>query len=66
MGCGGPFEGGLPLFSLAVFIVTFVVAMLKSNLEKNPKPNIYMRIKENSIPPCLASQLARVHIENFH
>ena len=46
-------------------MVVLDIAMLKSNLEKIPKQNISMRIKENSIPPCSSGPLARVHMENF-
>ena len=46
-------------------MVVFVVAMLKWNLERIPKQNIYMRNKENSIPPCRAGQLACVHMEKI-
>ena len=41
-------------------MVVFVAAVLKSNLEGIPKQKIYMRIKENSIPPCWAGPLAFV------
>ena len=52
---------------LAVVMMMFVVAMLKSNLERISKQNIYVRIKGNSISPCLAGgPLARVLMENFH
>ena len=47
-------------------MVVFVAAMLKSNLERIPKQDIHIRIKENSIPPCRVGSLARVHMENFH
>ena len=43
-----------------------MVAMLKPNLERIPNQSIYMRIKENSIPPCWADPIARVHVENFN
>ena len=36
---------------MAVAMVVFVVAMMKLILERIPKQNIYMRIKENYIPP---------------
>ena len=36
------------------------------NLERITKQNMHMRIKENSIPHCRASPLARVHMKNFH
>ena len=44
----------------------FIVAILKLNLERISRPKIYMRIKENYIPPCRADPLARVHMGNFH
>ena len=47
-------------------MVVFVVAMLKSNLERIPKQNMHVRIKENSIPPRRISPYARVYIKNFH
>ena len=50
-------------------MVVLVVVMLKSNKEQGTRKefkNIYMRIKENSIPPCRAGTLAHVHMENFH
>ena len=43
-----------------------VAAVLKSILGRIPKQKIYMRIKENSIPLCRASPLARNHMESFH
>ena len=53
-------------FFLAVVMVVFFVSMLESNLERITKQNMHMRIKENSIPHCRASPLARVHMKNFH
>ena len=47
-------------------LMVFVVAMLKSNLERIPKQNVYMRIKKNPILPCWAGPLARGHMKNFH
>ena len=53
-------------FFLAVIMVVFAVAMLKSNLQRIPKQNMYMSVKENVIPSCRAGPLALVHMENFH
>ena len=47
-------------------LMVFVVAMLKSNLERIPKQNVYMRIKKNPILPCWAGPLAKGHMKNFH
>ena len=63
---GSIYKDCLLLLLLLMVVVVFVVAMLKSNLKRIPKQNIYMRIKENSDPPCRAGPLARVHMEIFH
>ena len=54
------------LLYMTVVLMVIVVAMLKSNLERIPKQNVYMHIKKNPIPPCWAGPLARVHMKNFH
>ena len=51
---------------LAVVMVVFVDAMIKSNSERVSKQDIYIPTKENSIPSCRTGPLARVHLENFH
>ena len=37
-----------------------------TNSEGIPKQNIYMHIKENSIPPCRNGPPEFVQMENFH
>ena len=54
---GSVYKGCLLLIFLAVVMVVFIVAMLKSNLE---------RITENSMPLCRSGQPKRVHMKNIH
>ena len=63
---GSVYKGCPLLIFLAVFMVVFVVAMLKSNRERIPKRNIYMRITEISIPLCQAGPPARNHMKNIY
>ena len=63
---GSIFKDCLLLLFLAVVMVVFFVSMLESNLERITKQIMRMRIKENSIPHCRASPLARVPMKNFH
>ena len=63
---GSVYKGCLLLIFLAVVMVVFIVAMLKSNLERIPNQNIYMPITENSMPLCRSGQPKRVHMKNIH